>query len=81
MPYCRCVLSFENRLKVRLKSVAVFSDDLGLSESGLKVRPKEKRSSENLISKFSDDLQFKQYLFVGFITFDSEEDDVEIAHG
>ena len=81
MPYCGRVLSFENGLKLRLKSVAVFSDDLGLSGSGLKVRPKEKRSSENLISKFSDDLQFKQYLFVGFITFESKEDNVEVAHG
>ena len=81
MPYCGRVLSFENELKLRLKSVAVFSDDLGLSGSGLKVRPKEKRSSENLISKFSDDLQFKQYLFVGFITFESKEDNVEVAHG
>ena len=81
MPYCGRVLSFENELKLRLKSVAVFSDDLGLSGSGLKVRHKEKRSSENLISKFSDDLLFIQHLLVGFITFDGEEDDVEIAHG
>ena len=81
MPYYRRTLSFENRLKLRLKSVAVVSDDLGLSGSGLKVRPKEKRSSENLISKFSDDLQFKQYLLVGFITLEGKEDDVEVAHG
>ena len=81
MPYCGRVLPFENGFKLRLKSVAVFSDDLGLSDSGLKVRPKEKRSSENLISKFSDDLLFSQRLIVGFITFDGEEDDVEIAHG
>ena len=81
MPYCGRVLSFENRLKLRLKSVAVVSDDLGLSESGLKVLPKEKRSSENLISKFSDDLLFRQCSLVGFITFDGKEDNVEVAHG
>lgn len=40
-----------------------------------------KRSSENLISKFSDDLQFKPCLLVGFITFKRKEDDVEVAHG
>ena len=55
-PYCGRILSFENGLKLRLKSVAVFSDDLGLNGSGLKVRRKAKKSSENLISKFSDDL-------------------------
>ncbi|WP_186805658.1 hypothetical protein [Neisseria sicca] len=52
-----------------------------MSGSGLKVRSKEKRSSENLISKFSDDLLFSQRLLVGFITFDGEEDYIEVAHG
>ena len=81
MPYCGRVLSFENGLKLRLKSVAVFSDDLGLNGSGLQVRRKAKRSSENLISKFSDDLLFKPCLLVGFITLEGKEDDVEVAHG
>ncbi|EIG28747.1 hypothetical protein HMPREF1051_3089 [Neisseria sicca VK64] len=35
-------MSFENGFKLRLKSVAVFSDDLGLGGSGLKVAPKKK---------------------------------------
>ena len=48
---------------------------------GFKSLFQRKRSSENLISKFSDDLQSKQCLLVGFITFDGKEDDVEIAHG
>ena len=81
MPYCGRVLSFENGLKLRLKSVAVFSDDLCLGGSGLQVRRKAKRSSENLISKFSDDLLFKPCLLVGFITFEGKKDDVEVAHG
>gem|GEM_PF-1608620 len=74
-------MSFENGFKVRLKSVAVFSDDLGLGGSGLQVRRKAKRSSENLISKFSDDLLSSQHLIVGFITLEGKEDDVEVAHG
>ena len=57
------------------------SADLGLGGSGLQVRRKAKRSSENLISKFSDDLLFSQRLLVGFITFEGKEDDVEVAHG
>ena len=74
-------MSFENGLKLRLKSVAVFSDDLCWNGSGLKVRRKAKRSSENLISKFSDDLLSSQRLIVGFITLEGKEDDVEVAHG
>ena len=57
------------------------SADLCWNGSGLKVRRKAKRSSENLISKFSDDLLFKPCLLVGFITFEGKEDDVEVAHG
>ncbi len=74
-------VALQMRIRLRLKSVAVFSDDLCWNGSGLKVRRKAKRSSENLISKFSDDLLFKPCLLVGFITFEGKEDDVEVAHG
>ena len=74
-------VALQMRIRLRLKSVAVFSDDLGLGGSGLQVRRKAKRASENLISKFSDDLLFSQRLLVGFITFEGKEDDVEVAHG
>ena len=74
-------VALQMRIRLRLKSVVVFSDDLCWNGSGLKVRRKAKRSSENLISKFSDDLLFKPCLLVGFITFEGKEDDVEVAHG